>query len=661
MARRLVPAGQLAHRAAINATAAPLGEELLQGLFAAQVRQRPDQVAVVSRARTLRYGDLYRYSNRIGRHLRELGARSNTVVAVVMEKGWEQVVGVLGVVMSGAAYLPIDAGLPRERLWHILRDAEVELVLTQSWVDAKLAWPEKIRRLSVDKGEFEPVADSSLEPAQRSEDLAYVIYTSGSTGLPKGVMISHRAVVNTIMDINERFNVGPQDRVLALASLAFDLSVYDIFGILAAGGTVVMPEASGVRDPAHWAELISEKQVTVWNSVPAMMEMFVDYLAERPELRSESLRLALLSGDWIPRTLPQRIQAVLNGIEMVSLGGATEASIWSILYPLSSNERFASSIPYGKPMRNQSVQILNEVGAPCPVWVVGQLHIGGCGVAEGYWRDEARTMATFIKDPETGRRIYQTGDIGRYLPDGNIELLGRQDSRVKIDGHRIELEEIEGTLLQHRAVRAAAVIAVDTPPGKKRLVAYIVLSPEMRDNASTVGMHEAWAPVAVRRVGDSLERDRQLATSKHVVFTVSKTSHDLLVSDLKAFLEHKLPYYMTPSSFVTLPSLPRTANGKIDRGGLAALGASGVESEPCEAPPRTKFERAVAAVWQEILQIERVGVDENFFELGGNSLMMVKAYGRLQKMFARTLSMVEMFEYPTVKSLAVRLSRERNR
>ncbi|MCP4996507.1 MAG: amino acid adenylation domain-containing protein, partial [Gammaproteobacteria bacterium] len=475
---QLLPAAQLVQRATVNDTAAPISEEMLHTLFCAQVEARTDDLAVISPARTLTYQELYEQATQVGHWLRAHQAQPNTLVAVVMEKGWEQVVAVLGSLMSGAAYLPVDPDLPAERRNYLLEQGEVELVLTQSRFNQTFDWPERIpasNRLSVDTpAELAGVSTDPLEPVQNPTDLAYVIYTSGSTGQPKGVMIDHRGAVNTIVDLNDRFQIGPDDRVLALSALNFDLSVYDIFGTLAAGGTIIMPTPDGRRDPAHWVELMTAHRVTLWNSVPALMQMLVEYLAGSPS--STSLRLVWLSGDWIPITLPDQIWTLFPEAQLISMGGATEASIWSILYPIEAVDPTWSSIPYGKPMLNQHFQVLNELMGPCPVWVPGEIYIGGIGLAQGYWRDEEKTQAHFISHPETGERLYKTGDLGRYLPDGNIEFLGREDFQVKIRGHRIELGEIEAALVRHPDVQEAVASVVGEPRGDRHLAAYLVLA-----------------------------------------------------------------------------------------------------------------------------------------------------------------------------------------
>jgi amino acid adenylation domain-containing protein len=488
----LVPQSQLALRCATNATVAPLSNDLLHSGFLRQVQACANEPAIITPQRTLTYQDLYLHANRLGHWLRQQGVRPNTLVGVVMEKGWEQVVGVLGILMAGAAYLPIDPELPTERQHYLLSQGEVKLALTQAKFAHTLTWPAGIQPLAVDA----PPAINDLLPlptVQTPGDIAYVIYTSGSTGLPKGVVIDHRGAVNTVLDINRRFGVTANDRVLALSALNFDLSVYDIFGLLAVGGAVVLPDAELRRDPAHWIELMVRHRVTVWDTVPALMQMVVDYLEPNakpptPSLLQDGggrragghpvtagLRLVMMSGDWIPVPLPDRIKALWPQADVYSLGGATEASIWSICYPIAQVDPTWPSIPYGKPLTNQTFHVLDAQLNPRPMWIPGDLYIGGIGLALGYWKDEAKTSEHFITHPRTGERLYKTGDLGRYLPDGDIEFLGREDSQVKIRGHRIELGEIETALLQHPSIREAVVNTVGDPKGNRQLVAYVVI------------------------------------------------------------------------------------------------------------------------------------------------------------------------------------------
>ena len=602
-----IPEEQLKKRDLVNATNRDLSAEMLHTLFEEKAIQQPEKEAIITSTRKLSYGDLSTYSEHIGRLLRKEGATPNILVAIVMEKGWEQVVGALGIQKSGAAYLPIDAKTPPERLKHILKDGEVGIVLTQSWIEKDLEWPDNIKLFSVDTIEPDNNRTDRLSSVQQPEDLAYVIYTSGSTGRPKGVKIDHRGAVNTILDINQRFGVGSEDRVLALSNLNFDLSVYDVFGTLAAGGTIIMPDAAGTKDPAQWSELMGREQVTVWNSVPALMQILVEYASGRTEVVPKSLRLVLLSGDWIPLDLPEKIKALVDGIQVISLGGATEASIWTNLYPVNKVDPNWKSIPYGCPMTNQRLCVLNESMDHCPNWVPGQLYIGGIGLAKGYWQDEEKTRVSFIIHPRTGERLYRTGDLGRYLPDGNIEFLGRKDFQVKISGYRIELGEIEAALKEHPRVCDAVVMAVGEPRGDKRLVGYVVFD--------------------------------------------GSTSHD--IAELRGFLGEKLPEYMVPSNFITLDAMPLTPNGKIDRAALIAR-SNDVQVAPGQifVAPRSFLEKTIAGIWADLLQREQIGIHDNFFELGGNSLLATGMYARLRESFTNEISVVTVFEYPTVSSLA---------
>jgi len=870
-----VPPAQLEQRSRSNATDAPVSTELLHTLFAREARKRPEQVAVATLERRLTYGELFERAERIGQRLRQLGARPKTLVAVVMEKGWEQIAAVLGVLFSGAAYLPIDAGVPAERLHRLLTHGQVELVLTQSWVDSRAAWPAQITRLCVDDDAAWPAFDQPLSaPVQGPEDLAYVIYTSGSTGVPKGVMIDHRGAVNTVLDVNQRFGIGPDDRVLALSSLSFDLSVYDVFGLLAAGGTIVLPDHGRRLDPAHWTELMARERVTLWNSVPALMEIWVEHAADRGEGMPDSFRLTLMSGDWIPVNLPDRIQALAAArapgarpVEVISLGGATEASIWSILYPIVQVNPDWKSIPYGRPMLNQRFHVLDDALEPCPDWVPGHLYIGGIGLAKGYFHDEEQTRASFITHPRTGERLYRTGDMGRYLPDGNIEFLGRKDTQVKVGGHRIELGEIEVALGQHPGVASAAVVAKDDLRGGKRLVAYVVSAqggegsaPELRGEpaASVVSLagpmeslefklkrpalrrdtaarssvalprpemdahlirsyearssHRrfAAAPISLERFSRLLEplleleveggwkrrypsagslypvqiylyvkpdriegieagtyyydpiahrlvllsREARFDRSVHApvnqgifdssafsLFLVGQMSaitplygalapnlclleagylsqllmttaqgshiglcpigdvdfaaiqgafaledsHVLLHSHLcgsidftpeeravgstrapvaglgerlRSFLLAKLPDYMVPTTFVELPALPLTSNGKVDRKALVHMEHDPTPPAAEQVAPRSELEEQVAAMVKEVLGLEEVSVEQNFFDLGANSVHLVRLVNRLRKALNVELSVLEAFRCPNIAALAALLGRQ---
>jgi pyochelin synthetase len=602
---RELPTHQLAQRDAINATDAPIPNVLLHELFIDQVRQNPNRPAVITSQRSLTYQELCDRSTQIAHRLRSSGAVPNQLIGIVMDKGWEQIVAVMGVLMAGAAYVPIDPKLPPERFAYLLKNSEVEIVLTQSWLNDKLPWIEDIQRLCVDNLELINPQEL-LASVQTPDDLAYVIYTSGSTGLPKGVMITHRNVANVVVYTNQRFGVSASDRILALTALNHDLSVYDIFGLLSAGGAIVMPDACLVKDPHHWAKLIEREQVTLWNSVPAMMEMLVNSLGNSSATLS-SLRLAILGGDWLPVSLPNRLKALVPNIKLLSIGGPTETTIWNIGYEVDTVDPTWKSIPYGQPMTNAKYYILNQALEDCPVWVPGEMYCAGVQLAKGYWKDEQKTKAHFITHPRTGERLYRTGDLGRYLPDGNIEFLGRVDFQIKIRGYRIEAGEIEAALVQHSGVKTAVVKAVDAA----RLVAYIV----PRTTPPTV-------------------------------------------DELSQFLSTKLPDYMIPAVFLFLDALPLSANGKVDRKALPTPDVASTTRMTYVAP-QTKIEQAIATVFQAVLSLEKVGVNDNFFDLGANSLLITTIYRKLATVLpseTQSISLIDLFNYPTIKTLAQRLN-----
>ncbi|MDB4991424.1 MAG: putative non-ribosomal peptide synthetase, partial [Myxococcaceae bacterium] len=604
----LAPEPQRAALAAVNQTEYAVSESLLQELFETQAHARPEALAIIDPTHVLTYGELAQRAYAAAAQLQARGAASGDLVAVVMEKGWEQVVAVLGVLFAGCAYLPIDPGLPRERLHRLLELSGAQCALLQTHLST-LVLPDDVTCIFIDAQPVMPPHRYTRSRA-RPEDLAYIIYTSGSTGDPKGVMIDHRGAVNTVLDINRRFAIGPDDRVLALSALNFDLSVWDVFGVLAAGGAIVIPGAEELRDPARWADRLQDAQVTVWNSVPALMTLLVDYLDQEPERALPSLRLALLSGDWIPVALPARARGRLPGISLISLGGATEASIWSIAFPIQEVDPTWTSIPYGTPLANQGFQVLDACQQPRPVWAIGDLYITGLGVAQGYFRDEARTRASFDEDPATGVRRYRTGDLGRYLPDGNIEFLGRSDLQVKIQGYRVELGEIEAALGTHPSVQACAVIAVGELRGAKRLAAFIVPSAE-----------------------------------------------PALIHTLRDHLRAKLPEYMVPTSFASLETIPLSVNGKVDRAALAKLVTSAARKHRHEAA-RDPIELALVKIWQDVLSQPSIGVLDNFFDLGGQSVVAVSLMARIERHFGRRLPLGVLLEAPTIEQLASLLRRE---
>ncbi|EMI55463.1 pyoverdine synthetase D [Rhodopirellula sallentina SM41] len=561
-----------------NQTSEPWADDpCLHELFVRQAEKTPDAPAVIFDDKSLSYGELHTQSTRVAERLIESGVAPEEVVGVVLDGTPNAYIGILGILKAGAAYLPINPDFPRDRILFFLRQAEARFLVGE--LDAAII--EEIPRLCTIAIDGESSATGTVKlPNVAAESLAYVLFTSGSTGKPKGVMLNHRGPVNTVRDINVRLQVGQSDRALALSSLGFDLSVFDLFGMWGAGGAIVLPTPSESRDPAKWANLIDRHDITIWNSVPALMEMLVTFFEGNRVL--SSLRLVMLSGDWIPVTLPDRIRLVAPQAELVSLGGSTEVSIWSVIFPIDGVDPKWTSIPYGKPLRNQQCYVVDEQSNLCKIGETGELCLGGVGVALGYLNRPDLTEQQFVSDPfGKGTTLYRTGDLCRYGEDGNIEFLGRADQQVKIHGYRIGLGEIESEITKLTGVREAAVIANEGNTGA-RLIAYAVF----------------------------------------------EDGHEICLAELNQRLAESLPHYMLPSALVAIERLPLTANGKVDRKSLP------IPQVNCDAGADlsevNETGAFLVATLRDLLHLPNVDPKVGFMELGGNSLAAVALAARVK-------------------------------
>ena len=600
MVPELLPDAQAAVRAAVNATAGSESGALLHEGFFAQAERRPERLALAwGDDDQFSYGELAERARALAGLLAAKGVKPGDTVAVTLPKGPAQVVVALGVLWAGCAYVPVGVDQPVQRRGRIYTNAEARLVLTGAAERDALDWPEGVEVVAVEDAAQASALDAPIEVS--SESLAYVIYTSGSTGEPKGVQITHRSAVNTIEDVNDRFGVGEDDRVLAVSALDFDLSVYDIFGLLAVGGAVVLIDEEDRREPRRWLELLRRWQVTVWNSVPALLDMLLVIASE--EDPGPVLQLVLVSGDWVGLDLPARLVAACPDCRFVALGGATEAAIWSNYFEVDEVPEDWRSIPYGYPLRNQTFRVVDARGRDCPDWVQGELWIGGVGVARGYRGNPEGTARQFVE--HDGERWYRTGDLGRYWPDGTLEFLGRVDHQVKIRGHRIELGEIEAALEAHPEVRQATVIATATRP--PRLAALLATGPEI---------------------------DPQTLTS---------------------FLAERLPAYSIPNTFLQLESFPLTSNGKIDRQALTRI----AEEQPDaieDEPPQGELESTLSHIWSELLDLPTIGRNQNFFVLGGDSLLATRLVTRLRAVGVLGAELTQLFGAPALKDFAATLT-----
>jgi amino acid adenylation domain-containing protein len=594
----LLPAAARATRAEANATEADIPSRVLHAGFFEQSRLRPEAVALVhadatGRTTAMTYRELAELALRIAASLAQRGVRPGDAVAVSLPKGTDQIAAVLGVLAAGGAYVPVGVEQPPLRRSRILEAAEASIVLDHDAVAKAL--------------QTEPLsAPVPTDPAA----LAYVIFTSGSTGEPKGVEISHAAAWNTIADVNARHGIGPGDRVLALSALDFDLSVYDVFGLLAAGGTVVLPAEEDRREPARWRELVRDHGVTVWNTVPVLLDMLL--AADRSgEGALARLRVALVSGDWVGLDLPARLRMATAGrCRFTALGGATEAAIWSNAFTVHAVPAHWTSIPYGHPLANQRYRVCDTAGRDAPDLVPGELWIGGAGVALGYRGDRPRTAEKFVD--RDGTRWYRTGDLGRYWPDGTLEFLGRADEQVKIGGNRIELGEVEHALRGHPAVARAAAVTLGAR-GAATLVAFVTTDPTVR-------------------------------------------SLDNLADILTGWLVDRLPPYAIPTRITVLDALPLTANGKTDRAALRDRAHDAAPPDTAADPPQGDVEQALAALWAEHLGQAPSDRHVNFFTAGGDSLAAIRVAAAIEQRFGVRVPTRQFLAAPTVAALAARIA-----
>jgi amino acid adenylation domain-containing protein len=591
-------------------------QKCIPGLIEEQVARAPEAIAVEHQGRKLSYREFNARANQLAWRLKELGVGPETRVGLMVERSLEMVVGLLGVLKAGAAYVPLDPDYPPERLSYMFESSQIKVLLTQERLQQDLlhfAGPvlaldgaAEQRRIAEHRTEN---PDVTLLP----ENLAYLIYTSGSTGRPKGVMNTHGGLMNRLLWMQEEYRLEPGDVVLQKTPFSFDVSVWEFFWPLMEGAKLVVARPSGHQDPDYLATLINEQQITTLHFVPSMLAVFLD---EERLKQCRSLRRVVCSGEALPQELARRCLASMPWAELHNLYGPTEAAIDVTYWKCLADDTHAS-VPIGKPIANMRVYVVDKGMEPVPVGVPGELCLAGVGLARGYWGRGDLTAEQFVPDGLSGRRgerFYRTGDLVRWLEDGNLEYLGRLDHQVKIRGFRIELGEIEAALQEHDSVRQAVVIAREDETGDKRLVAYVV--PEREGEESNNGRG---------RVG-------------------------LRISEWREHLLRTLPEYMVPNAYVQLEKLPLNHNGKIDRNNLPQPDTDTPEQE--YVGPRNATEETLCRLWQEVLRRERVGIHDNFFKIGGHSLMAVQLATRIREGFKLDIPLQRMFELPTIAQLA---------
>lgn len=580
-------------------------DRCLHQVFEIQAEKTPDRVAVVFEGERLTYADLNRRANQLAHWLRSEGVGPDVHVGIAVERSLELLVGLYAILKAGAAYVPLEPGYPEERIAEIVQDAEIPIVLTQAHLRHVLP-PAGARILCMDTEWDALIAGQSIENPDglgTMENLAYTIYTSGSTGKPKGVMNTHRGILNRLCWMQDTYGLTASDRVLHKTPFSFDVSVWELFWPCMYGASLIVARPEGHKDNDYLVRIIVDQQITVTHFVPSMLQLFL----QAPNVKEcRSLRDVICSGEALPADLRDRFFAQLDA-RLHNLYGPTEAAVDVTFWQCRRGDR-STIVPIGRPVANTQIYILDRLMQPVPVGIPAELYIGGVQVARGYLNRPELTAERFVPDPfrdEPGARLYKTGDLARYHPDGNIEYLGRSDHQVKLQGFRIELGEIESVLCRHPAVREAVVTVYGDTPADKRLVAYMV--------------SELGSPVSDRLVRDYLKR--------------------------------RLPDHMVPSVFMWLEALPLNPNGKLDRRRLPAPVGERLLKEACHAPC-DEMEKTMAGIWRDVLKTSNVGVDDNFFELGGNSFLSILAVDRMREALRVDIPVTRLFQYPTIASLA---------
>ncbi|HEX5746348.1 MAG TPA: amino acid adenylation domain-containing protein [Archangium sp.] len=596
-----------------NQTALPRpAEARLHLMVEQQVDRTPDAPAVTYEGQSLTYRELDQRANQLAHHLLSLGVGPEVPVGVCTDRSLEMVVALLGILKAGGAYVPLDPGYPQDRLAYMLQDSSVRVLLTQQHLVERLP-DSSATRVCLDSQWSQVAAHSTARPQVpvEAQGLAYIIYTSGSTGRPKGAMNFHRAICNRLLWMQEAYGLGTQDSVLQKTPFSFDVSVWEFFWTLMMGARLVVAKPGGHQDPGYLVDLIQRERITTLHFVPSMLQVFLEQSGVE---QCRGLKRVVCSGEALGIELVERFHSKLKA-ELHNLYGPTEAAVDVTFFECKPGDK-RRTIPIGRPVANTQMYVLDGHLHPVPVGVAGELYIGGVQPARGYWNRPELTAEKFIPDPyatEPGARLYRTGDLARFLPDGEIEYLGRIDNQVKVRGFRIELGEIESALLQHPALKETVVVAREDVPGDKRLVAYYVATGQ--------------AP--------SLE-------------------------ELRAHLGQRLPEHMVPAAFVPLAAMPLSPNGKLDRKALPAPEGLRLQSDTPYVEPRTELERNLARLWQEVLGVEQVGIHDRFFDVGGNSLLLVRAHGRLCAELGLEIALTELFKYPSIGALASYLAGRTN-
>jgi amino acid adenylation domain-containing protein len=577
-------------------------QQCVHQLFEEQVVRTPDATAVVFESQELSYSELNARANRLAHHLLKLGVGPDSLVGICVQRSPDMIAGLLGIWKAGGAYVPLDPQYPLDRLSFMLEDSRLKVLIIEQSFRPKVSGY-KGQLVYVDSEAISREHSENCSGGAKPENLAYVIYTSGSTGKPKGVQICHQSLVNFLVSMRSSPGLAPEDTLLAVTTISFDIAALELYLPLIVGARLVLASRETAVDGYKLRETLATGAITVMQATPASWRL----LLEAGWQGGTNFKI-LCGGEALPRDLA--VELFKRGSSVWNMYGPTETTVWSTISRIVADD---NPITIGKPIANTEVYVLDDHLEPVPVGVPGELYIGGTGVARGYLHRPELTTEKFVahpfRDRESGARLYRTGDLARFRTNGELECLGRIDNQVKVRGFRIELEEIESVLAQYPGVRQSVVVAREDTPGDKRLVGYVVV-------------HQA---------------------------------QSLGVDALREFLRQSLPDYMVPSQLEFLESLPLTPNGKVNRKALPKPRQS-VVSQKEQVAPRNSIESQLLKIWESVLGIRTVGVRENFFELGGHSLLVAKLLRRIEHTFGKKLSMAAIFEAPTVEQQASVLS-----
>lgn len=605
--------------------------KLIHQLFEEKAASQPDSTAVCYNNMQITYQALNEYANQLARTLKAQGVGKNTLVGIFIGRSLGMIAGILGILKSGGAYVPLEEYLPENRVRVIIDSLNLKFLIADTEENLNKLTPivsddlnistifcpfnienkhkqQAVSKKLIELRQIQSYEKTNLLPKITSDDTAYIIFTSGSTGVPKGVEVAHKPVINLIEWVNNTFKINEKDKLLFVTSLSFDLSVYDVFGILGAGGSLRLANREEIREPEKLYDIMVNEDITFWDSAPAMLQQIAPFFKKEgsEKRKNRDLRLVFLSGDWIPITMPETVKRCFANAKFISLGGATEAVIWSNFFPVGNIKPEWKSIPYGKPIQNAKYYILDESLNPCPIGVPGDLYIGGECLAKGYKNDEALSSKKFIANPFCeNERIYHTGDIAKYFSDGNIEFLGRKDGQVKIRGFRVELGEIETHLLNMDEIEKAVVIVDQSKNNESYLACYYVSKKEI---------------------------SRSL---------------------IKKRLQENIPDYMVPSFYMEIEDIVLTKNGKVDRNSLPKI-SNNVELD--YSPPTNSTEKQIVAIWETLFDQNPIGIQDNFFDIGGHSLLAVQLISTINNKLGSNLSVSTIFQAPTIGLLSGRIN-----